>query len=187
MSRMASGNTHANGVQPFGRVEEQGKQWRVPTGGLDQKRRAVVLPNNERCGNHRPIEGAGWLLSASGPDRAGDCRSPYVLRVQVRWICRRVEGSFNLNLPPSASPPPSEPASDTCWKDSTRTGRKRNLGGLRITRTSGQGQYRFLVSARTGNGPWSKSASSVPCTLEPHFYQTDLFLALLRVEPGRES
>jgi PAS domain S-box-containing protein len=39
------------------------------------------------------------------------------------------------------------------------------------------GEYRFLVSARKGGGPWNKFAASVSLTLEPHFYQTDLFFA----------
>ena len=40
------------------------------------------------------------------------------------------------------------------------------------------GKYRFIVSARRGNGPWGKSISSVRLILEPHFYQTESFIAL---------
>jgi PAS domain S-box-containing protein len=40
------------------------------------------------------------------------------------------------------------------------------------------GQYRFIVAARRGDGPWSESGARVAVTLEPHFYQTYTFIGL---------
>lgn len=37
------------------------------------------------------------------------------------------------------------------------------------------GEYRFLVEARAGDGPWSTSGTGVEVRIEPRFYQTTMF------------
>lgn len=41
------------------------------------------------------------------------------------------------------------------------------------------GSYRFLVMACNSDGIWSRTAASIPLTLEPHFYQTWPFAAVV--------
>jgi signal transduction histidine kinase/CheY-like chemotaxis protein len=38
------------------------------------------------------------------------------------------------------------------------------------------GRYRFVVEARTGNGPWSEPVGSIDFDLRPHLYETTPFL-----------